>query len=175
MKKLLLPIFIIGTLIMMVVMARTGSTLKTAVTPLGIVDLEFACNTKRVNTVLSAWAPTPDLNNLEVAKLNTWWDFVFLFFYSGCLFLACKKLNALDPGRVPATGNIIARAAIAAGILDVLENIGMLISLEGYISNWIAYGTCFVSIMKWILALVVVLFVIAALARLAYKKIKWKH
>ncbi len=173
MKKLLLPFFLTGTLMMMVVMAKTGSTLKTPATPMGILDLEFAYNMSKTVTVLNAWAPTPQLDNITVAKINTWWDFVFLFFYAGFLFIACKKIAATFNGPVARAGNIIAKAAILAGILDILENIGMFITLHGHTSSVVAFGTTFISVIKWLLAIIAVLYVLTGLLVLAYRKITY--
>ncbi len=173
MKKLLLPFFLMGTIIMMVVMAKTGSTLKTPATPMGILDLEFAYDLSKTETVLHAWAPTPQLDNIAVAKINTWWDFIFLFFYAGFLFLACKKIASNYKAALAKAGNIIAASAIVAGILDILENAGMLLSLHGYGSATIAFGTTFISVLKWGLALIAVLYVLTGLLVLAYRRIKY--
>lgn len=172
MKKLLLLFFLAGTLIMMLVMARTGSTLKTPATPMGILDLEFAYNLSKTQTILNAWAPTSQLDNIAVAKTNTWWDFIFLFFYSVFLFLACKKIASNYKTAVAKAGNIIAGAAIAAGILDILENAGMLLSLHGHGSATIAFGTTFVSVIKWGFVLIAVLYLLIGLVAWANKKIK---
>ena len=49
-------IFIIaGTLIMIYVMAVSGKSLKTAETPLGILNLEFAYNKAKTDVIMNAW------------------------------------------------------------------------------------------------------------------------
>ena len=53
----------------------------------------------------------------------------------------------------------MAACAIAAGILDIFENIGMLKSLNGNGSQWIAAVTAFVSNIKWSLVILVILFI----------------
>lgn len=172
MKKLLLPFFLLGTLVMMLVMARTGSSLKTPETPMGIIDLEFAYNMSKAETVLHAWAPTLQSDNITVAKINTWWDFIFLFFYAGFLFLTCKKIAAKAKGPVAKAGNIIAKGALLAGFLDILENAGMLVTLSNNGSSTIAFATTFVSLIKWGLVLIAVLYVLAGLIVLVYHKVK---
>ena len=67
MKKILLPFFLIGTLAMMIVMTKTGSTLKTPATPMGILNLEFAYNTTKTAAIINAWAPTNEINNILAA------------------------------------------------------------------------------------------------------------
>ena len=173
MNKFLFIFFLLGTIAMMFVMAKTSATLKTAATPCGILDLEFAYNTTKTTTIISAWSPTTQTDNIAVAKNNTYWDFLFLFFYTGFLFIACKKIAANITGPVAKAGNIIAKGAIAAGILDVIENTGMLLTLNNYNSSAIAFGTTFFSVIKWGLALIAVLYVLTGLLVLVYRKIKY--
>jgi hypothetical protein len=169
MKKLLLPFFLVGSLAMIVVMAKTGATLKPA-TPHGILDLEFAYNTTKTAEVLKAWAPANGLDNIAVAKTNTYWDFLFLFFYAGFLFLACKKIASKISGPVSKAGNHIAKGALLAGFLDIIENIGMLLTLCNQGSYAIAFVTTFVSVIKWGLALIAVLYVLTGVIALAFRK-----
>jgi hypothetical protein len=168
MKKLLLPFFLLGSLLMIYVMATTGAPLKTAATPLGILDLEFAYNSSKAASVFDAWVSS---GNIRVAKNNTWLDFIFLFFYAGFLFLACKKIAQFIKGPVGRAGNMIAVAALVAGFLDVLENTGMLISLGGHISGSIAFLTTFFSVIKWVLALFAVLYVLTGALVWVYRKL----
>jgi hypothetical protein len=172
MKKILLPFFFIGTLAMIVVMAKTGATLKTPATPMGIIDLEFAYNTTKTAAIIHAWAPTNELNNIIVAIYNTFYDFLFLFFYAGFLFLACKKIAANMEGYAAKAGQLIARCALLSGLLDVFENTGMLITLHGYTSSAVAFLTVFFSIIKWGLVIIAVLYLLTGLLVLAYRRIK---
>jgi hypothetical protein len=169
MKKLLLPFFLIGTIVMIFVMAKTGATLKPA-TAHGILDLEFAYNTTKTADVLKAWAPVNGFDNIVVAKTNTYYDFLFLFFYSGFLFLACKKIASKTGGGFSKTGNIVAQAALVAGFLDILENIGMLLTLSNQGSLAIALCTTIVSLIKWLLAIMAVLYLLIGLLALAFRK-----
>lgn len=169
MKKLLLPFFLLGSIAMILVMAKTGETLKPA-TAHGILDLEFAYNTTKTTAVLTAWAPANGLDNIAVAKTNTWWDFVFLFFYAGFLFLAGNKIAANTSGGFSRAGKIIARGALWAGFLDILENAGMLLTLSNQGSSTIAFATTFVSVIKWALAIIAVLYLLAGLLVLAFRK-----
>lgn len=154
---------------MIVVMAKTGATLKPA-TPHGILDLEFAYNTTKTAEVLKAWSPINGLDNIAVAKTNTYWDFFFLFFYAGFLFLACKKIASKISGPVSKAGNLIGKGALAAGFLDVLENAGMLLTLNNQGSSTIALATTIVSVIKWALALIAVLYVLTGVIALIFRK-----
>ncbi len=167
MKKYSIPFFLAGSLLMVYVMTKTGATLKTAYTPHGILDLEFAYSNVKVNKVINAWISS---NNIDAAKLNTWLDFIFLFFYSGFLFLAGKKMAQTFNRTVTNAGHLIAKGALLAGLLDVLENTGMLISLHGYPSESIAFLTTFFSVIKWGLALIAVLYVLTGAMVLGFRK-----
>lgn len=172
MKKLLLPLFFAGTIIMIVVMAKTGAALKTDFTPHGILDLEFAYDTAKTAVVVNAWAPADGLDNIAAAKTNTYFDFLFLFFYSIFLFLACRKIAQNIKGPVAKAGNAIATGGLLAGLLDILENLGMLITLGGHVSGTIAFLTTFFAVVKWALAIIAVLYVLTGLLALGWKRIR---
>jgi hypothetical protein len=155
---------------MIVVMTKTGATLKIPATPHGIIDLEFAYNNAKTSEVLNAWAPANGIDNISAAKTNTYWDFLFLFFYAGFLFLACKKIASKISGPVSKAGNIIAKAALAAGFLDILENAGMLLTLNEQGSPAIALLTTVVSVIKWGLALIAVLYVLTGAIALLFRR-----
>lgn len=169
MKKYTIPFFLLGSLVMVYVMAKTGAPLKTSVTPLGILDLEFAYNAEKTAAVINAWIP---LDNIAAAKLNTWLDFLFLFFYSFFLFFASKRIAGTFQGIVAKTGQLVAKGALAAGFLDILENMGMLIALNGHMSDSIAFCTTFFSVIKWGLAIIAALYVLTGAIMLAYRAIK---
>jgi len=142
---------------------------------MGILNLEFAYNTTKVATVLDAWqwSKDPFLNSCGLecdAILNTYFDFIFLFFYSGFLFLACKKIAAKTAGSFSKAGKLFAKGALLAGILDILENIGMLLSLSNHGSSTVAFCTTFASVIKWVLALVALLYVISGGLALLFRK-----
>lgn len=159
MKKVLLPIFFIGTIIMIYFMSRTGAPLKTPVTPNGILNLEFASDSTKVNTILTAWRLNPGVDIIEAARKNTYLDFIFIFFYALFLYLASIKLNKLFGGKFGKAGKRIGLGALLAGGLDVLENAGMLVSLSGHTSNPVALFTVICAAIKWALAGIAVLYV----------------
>ena len=154
MGKYFFPIIAVGSLVMVIVMAKTSATLKTVATPLGILNLEFAYNSAKAGTVLNAWQPNKKIDNIEVAKVSTWLDFIFLFFYSLFLFTGCKILSANYSEAIQNAGMMLAKGAILAGLLDIVENAGMLFTLHGNTNNTFLFLTAAASIIKWILALV---------------------
>jgi hypothetical protein len=172
MKKLQLPILVIGTIIMIVVMTITGATLKTPTTPKGILDLEFAYNTTKVNTVTNTWLYNGKIDNIKAAKINTYLDFIFLVFYALFLFVACKKIANSYTGSFSKIGLLLAKGALVAGLLDVFENAGMLMSLFGNTTTAIALFTTICSVIKWLLALGAVLYGLVGCIKLLSKNSK---
>lgn len=155
---------------MMMVMANTGASLKTDAAPLGILNLEFAYHTSKTTPILESWAPSGSGDNIAAAKTNTYWDFLFLFFYTGLLFLACNKIAGKLNGILSNAGILIAKGALLAGVLDILENAGMLLTLNNQGSSTIAFLTTFFSVIKWGLAILAVLYVLTGLLALAFRR-----
>jgi len=158
-KNRRLIILLAGTLLMTAVMTIHGAPLKTPGTPKGILNLEFAYNTAQAASVLNAWAATSNTNNVFQAKMNTWLDFIYLLFYSLFFFHACKFLANSLSGFLQITGSLMAKAALMAGMLDILENTGMLLTLNGHLSQYTTLLTFIFSISKWILVIAAILYV----------------
>ena len=163
-KKYSWIFLIAATLLMVYVMTSTGNSLKNPATPLGIINLELAYNAVDVQNILNAWDNDISKNSDVVAdaKKNTWLDFIFLMLYSSLFYFLCKKLiSFFKPGSFwKRIGNIIALATIATGLLDIVENIGMLKSLNGNVSDNIALLTASCSTVKWVLAFIIITFLI---------------
>ena len=175
MKKFAIPFFLLGTLAMVYVMVRTGASLKTPNTPNGIIDLEFACNTEKTNTVINTWASINHEDTITAAKQNTWLDFIFIFFYAGFLFLAAKNISRSFGGFFGKAGKIVAKAVLAAALLDVLENTGMLITLWGNGSGTISFLTTTCSLIKWGLVILSVIYVLTGSVGLMRSKLKGRN
>ncbi len=151
---------------MVLVMGKTGKPLKTNETPNGILNLEFAYSPQKANTVIAAWTKTESqpVDILSAAKCNTWWDFVFIFFYASFLLIAC--LQIADKLRyknfIYRTGRFLAKIIIVEVLLDIMENIGMFQILNGNTSGIITYFTTICSIIKWLMVITVIVFVLIA-------------
>ncbi len=126
----------ISCLLMIVLMRIQGSSLKTAQTPGGILNLEFANSPAKLTDALSAW-------NATVVTNNIWLDFLFIPSYVLLLSLitaACAAKWGIKI--VSGIGSILVRAAFAAGIFDIAENLLMMQSIAGnYTPNslWLTY------------------------------------
>ncbi|MEI8059099.1 MAG: hypothetical protein WCG67_02980 [Ferruginibacter sp.] len=171
MKKYSLLILLLGTGIMIVVMGKTGAPLKTSTTPKGIINLEFAYDTATTNIITQAWAPNANTDNITAAKTNTYLDFIFIFFYALFLFFTCDKIARISKSNI---GKLIANGIIWAGLLDILENAGMLMTLSGKVSGTVTFLTTFFSVLKWTLVATAIGYVLLGTIQLIFtKKIKW--
>ncbi len=106
-----------------------GAWLQTASTPLGILDLELARTTSRLEEINQAW-----YSRSHHATWNIIWDFFFLmayssFFYHG-LHMAWKHWQLLS--RWGLRWGWVALLAFLPGIIDAFENIIMLWWLGGH-------------------------------------------
>jgi hypothetical protein len=167
MSKYFFTVIAAGTLLMITVMNITSKPLKTAATPLGILNLEFACNSQQASDIIHAWQPG---NKLAAAEKNTIYDFLFIFFYTIFLMQGCKMVAKRYSGVIQQTGLLLSSCAIAAGLLDVLENVGMLMTLHGHINNGITLVTVMVSVIKWMLAALCLLYFIIFGVTAMFKK-----
>ena len=162
MKKSLFPLIIIGTVIMIVVMVITEAPLKKPETPAGIINLELAFDTAHSNKTIAAWTSA---NVIGAARINTYWDFLFIFFYSLFLFLCSKKLSAkFNPGNWKRkAGLFVSKVILVAALLDATENSGMLLTLNGKGSSAVVLITSICSAAKWTIVLLTILYILLAL------------
>ncbi len=161
MKNYLLLFLLTGTLVMIAVMGKTGESLNDPPqTPGGILNLEFAYNATLSQQVITAWAPDEGIDRIQAAKINTWLDFIFLFFYSLFLFQMCNVLSHTAKAWWQTAGKWLAKGALVAGVLDMFENTGMLLTLYGNIHNAISIFTFTFSLLKWLLVIAAILYVI---------------
>ena len=76
-------------------MAYTGHPLKQSNSKSkNIICLEFANTAPKVQSIINAWQ-SETINGktiLENARINTYWDFMFIFFYSTSLFFAHRSM-----------------------------------------------------------------------------------
>jgi len=161
MKRALLISFLVMVL-MILAMRWQGHSLVTPVSPRGIVDLEFARTQARLDQLRLFW-------NFGDILINIWLDFVFIaaytwFFINGCRFV--KHYLKLETW-----SDRFISIAIAAAFFDVCENFLMLLILNGSFSTSILPVVFYCALLKFILAGLVVLFLMLTLpVALLYKK-----
>jgi preprotein translocase subunit SecG len=172
MKKLLIPFFIIGTIAMIIVMSKTGKPLKSCATPSGIVNLELAYTTTKVNKVFTAWQINTPSSKITDAKTNTYCDFVFIFFYTGLLFLSCRTFYNMykEISFFYSAGKLLAKAVLVAATLDVIENLYMLKLLAGNVTDAYAVTGSACALLKFILLILAVIYILISLVLSAFAK-----
>ena len=131
--KWLRRLLLAGTIISMYVLNAGGKLLITGEAPQGGVSLELPASPLAVDRILWSWDVR---DTLEHARHQIEHDFVFIFFYSGLLIFACLRLHRRlqDAGvshweKYALLGGV---AGAAAGLLDVVENFGMLKFIANY-------------------------------------------
>lgn len=157
-------ILIAGTFCMMFIMAITGGPMKHPATPFGIINLELASNATDVQNILNAWDNdiSQHVDVLADARKNTWLDFIFIIFYRLLFYCLCKNISSYFKTNkvLQKVGKIFSMASLLAGTLDYGENIGMLTSLNGHITNGVALFTATCSAIKWMLIVCILLFLV---------------
>lgn len=153
--------FLIGTIVFVYIMSTTGATLFTSKAKHGIVSLEIAVDKSAADSIQSEWKSIQHgkYNNAELAITNTKWDFGFLFFYSFLIYVSLKWVagkNYLQT-RLSQLAFYAAPFALLAGMLDVIENAGMLQTLEGKSTELIVKVTYWSSLFKWSLLILLIL------------------
>ncbi|RYY08887.1 MAG: hypothetical protein EOO04_39300, partial [Chitinophagaceae bacterium] len=148
-------ILICINLVMIVLMALSGSPLKNKATPDGIINLELAEDSAAVQNTLNVWSNdiSQEKDLLNVARENTYLDFLFLACYTALFYFACKHLgNSFIKGSLAEKAcNVMAVIAILTGLLDLVENGGMLLYLKSEVNRDVVRITHAASLAKWLL------------------------
>ena len=139
------------------IMQFQGRSLKTALNPIGIVDLELADSIFELNALLANW-------DKDVVRLNIWIDFLFIvaytffFIQSIRLILAKHRFNWLQQ-----LGKKLIVLAYLAAILDVVENILMLTSIMGHYSAGSVLATASIATLKFSIIAIILIYLIGSL------------
>ena len=143
--------------LMVIVMAVAGNILQTDATPYGILHIEFAYRAADVQIIVSSWAK---LGLVGEAIRHTWLDFFFLLGYAPFLAWTCAWLSTQRAGNWQRMGQYLYYASWTAGILDILENAGILFHLQFSPLDEVAFFTALVSVVKWVFALSALVYVV---------------
>ena len=129
-------------------LSHQGASLK----PPGIIGLELAFTTSNARAIVGGWAGL-----LDVADKQVWCDYIFILGYTGSLLFIC--FHAADYASQRGHADLARLAAFAgygallAGLLDCIENVGLLLMLAGRISPLIVLVTSLCATVKFVLAL----------------------
>ena len=96
-----------------------------------IVDFEFAWSEDGAEEILDDWGD----EGQDAARLSLWIDFAYLLTYGAFLTLAAMATRDLAArrgrGRLASIGGVAVPAAAAAPVFDAIEDIWLLIALDG--------------------------------------------
>jgi hypothetical protein len=165
MKRTLLFSFL-SLLVMIFIMRWQGQSLITPSSSIGILDLEFAKTTVRLNQLLLFW-------NYNDIALNIYLDFLLIaaytwFFISSCVYLK-HKLPLVN------WSDRFISMAVAAALFDVCENLVMLFIINGRFNPSFSLQVVFYcALAKFILAGMVLLYILIMLPVAILKRRKWE-
>lgn len=146
----------IATIIMIIVMQILSKGIVTDYSPMGIVSFELAKTFRDASSIIMAVGAKPLQINVSV-------DFLFIITYCIFLYLCCKAImNNFRSSGLKTIGLIFLELSVLVGILDLVENIAMLITLGGYGSNISVTIARIAAIIKFSLAALVILYIIIA-------------
>ncbi len=141
--------WLVATIIMMAVMRHVGSPLKSSTCYKSILSLEFASDNSTVQNVIHEWntIKSADGKTLkEHALSGIWWDFLFILVYTGFFYSYFSNRNLNNPIHY-----YVSRLSLISGLLDIIENVFMLLSLNGQISSIISFLTATAAFFKFVI------------------------
>src|SRR3954454_3168338 len=128
--KALLLVFLVllaGTIVMTIVLGRHGAPLKT-IGGYKIGALELAPNSDRAAKIITSWRKH---NLLDLALEDIRFDYAFIALYTAALALTCFFGAIVWGGWFARAGTILGWAMFVAGLMDVLEDLGMATEIGG--------------------------------------------
>jgi len=139
----------------------------------GIVCFELAGSTERATQIMAEWGQTGQ----DAARLSLWLDFPFLIAYGA--FLSLATLAVRDAARhrgwesYARFGTAIALLPIAAALADVVEDVGLLLVLDGHAASRAPEAAKAFALLKFAaltIALAYLLFGLTKLARMCLRE-----
>ena len=128
-----------------------------------IVQFEIAKTVPVAESILLEWT-TPDDTKLDKAIQAIYLDYLFIVLYTVGLSIACLYLSHLTGHPIlKRTGRFFQFLMIGAGVCDIIENIAMWNSLNGYLNGWnvtIAYD---MAVTKFSIVILTILFLVICL------------
>lgn len=159
---------LLGITLSLFLLLRFQGRLETTASPLGIVSLEFASTEKAVTEITSTWQQE---GLLARARTNIWIDFLFIPFYAMLFYTLCGSISVRSKDLTAKAGVFLAFGALIAGLLDILENILMLLALNGHTSTASASLTALLAGVKFLFLALALLYVIPLGIRIILAKL----
>jgi len=151
-------VVVIGAVTMMVVLQRHGAPLKKAGHKIG--ELELAHTPEKAKTIIEDWGSA--LSDLALEDIR--FDYAFIALYTAALALTCFFGAIVWGGWLARAGTILGWAMFVAGLMDVLEDLGMAAEIGGNYS--VAPLVCAASLIKWLIAIAAFVYSVPTLIRI---------
>ena len=126
-QRLIFLILFVLTLLVMITLAWMGRPLGAA--GASIIDFELAGTLSKAQTIMASWGEA----NKQVARWQTYVDFIYLVLYSLTIALGCRlAARQFSAGSWLVTAGLyVAWAQLVAGLLDAIEDVALLQLLQG--------------------------------------------
>lgn len=169
--RLLYLLTIIATLAMTLVMRWHGNDLIIpGCSEAGIVSLELAADKTAAEAMLACWRNVEGKDLISIAISNTQIDFIYLLCYSMLGYIACMGMATKLSKPWQKMLSWLAIAALAAGLLDVFENLLMLETLKSGVKAQLVTATKIFATTKFFLLALVLLGFLAGTLRWTLNK-----
>lgn len=138
----------------------------------GIVGFELAGSTERATQILAEWGQAGQ----DAARLSLWLDFAYLIAYAVFLCLAVLAIRdaARSRGweRYARPGTAIALLPIVAAACDAIEDVGLLLVLDGHGASRAPQLATAFAIVKFVALAGALLYLLAGLAAVARARLR---
>lgn len=152
----------IATLVLLLAMSPAEDRMQDAGGP-GVVPFELAGSQDRADEILSEWGE----DGQDAARESLWIDFGFLISYGTFLTLALAAVRDLARKRswrrLAAIGGVVVSFGALGAAFDALENICLLLTLDGAGAAFPLLATIFATC-KFILLTTAIAYLLAGLA-----------
>jgi hypothetical protein len=152
----------IATVALFFAMAPADQRMRDAGGP-GIIPFEVAGSQERADEILSEWGE----EGQDAARESLWIDFGFLLAYGTLLTLALAATRDVARSRgwrrLASLGGVVVSFGALAAAFDALENVALLLTLDGAGSAFPLLATIF-AICKFAFLIAAVAYLLAALA-----------
>jgi hypothetical protein len=129
----------------------------------GIVGFEFAGSEERAAEILADWGEEGE----EAARASLWVDYPYILAYAGFLTLAAIATRDLAASRgwrrMAAAGVAAIPMAAAAGAFDAIEDVGLLLALDGQGGDVAPLMATVCASLKFVLLALVIAYLLAGL------------
>lgn len=154
------------TSILFLILRWQGAAINSVQYPLGIINFELITNFNEAKLMIA-------LVGKQTLQLNITIDFIFIVSYSMFFFYCCKAImQYCTTSLLKNIGFVFLEISVLVGVLDLIENIAMLITLGGYGSNTSVLITRLAALSKFALAAIIIgyIFIATLIIKIFVKK-----